>query len=67
VIDELGYVPLSQTGAELLFPGVQPVLRAWLDRLTRHVHMLEMNGVSYWLEQKNTARAANLPDSPPEE
>ena len=30
IIDELGYVPLAPTGAELLFGGVQPTLRAGL-------------------------------------
>ena len=31
IIDELGFVPLSKTGAELLFEVFQPALRAWLD------------------------------------
>src|SRR6266567_7026979 len=60
VIDELGYVPLSQTGAELLF-----------ERLTHHVHILEMNGDSYRLKQskrrQRAARAASIPDIPPDE
>ena len=77
VIDELGYVPLSQTGAELLFEvfsqryergstivtsnlpfdewtGVfasERLTGALLDRLTHHVHILEMNGDSYRLKQ----------------
>ena len=97
VIDELGYVPLSQTGAELLFEvfsqryergstivtsnlpfdewtGVfasERLTGALLDRLTHHVHILEMNGDSYRLKQSKRrqrgARATNLPDSPPEE
>lgn len=97
VIDELGYVPLSQTGAELLFEvfsqryergstivtsnlpfdewtGVfasERLTGALLDRLTHHVHILEMNGDSYRLKQSKRrqrgARAANLPDSPTEE
>jgi DNA replication protein DnaC len=72
VFDELGYVPLSQTGAELLFEvfsqryergstivtsnlpfdewtGVfasERLTGALLDRLTHHVHILEMNGES---------------------
>ena len=97
VIDELGYVPLSQTGAELLFEvfsqryergstivtsnqpfdewtGVfasERLTGALLDRLTHHVHILEMNGDSYRLKQSKRrqrgARAAAIPDSPPEE
>ena len=97
IIDELGYVPLSQTGAELLFEvfsqryergstivtsnlpfdewtGVfasERLTGALLDRLTHHVHILEMNGDSYRLEQSKRRpradRAADLPDSPPEQ
>ena len=97
VIDELGYVPLSQTGAELLFEvfsqryergstivtsnlpfdewtGVfasERLTGALLDRLTHHVHILEMNGDSYRLKQskrrQRAARAPNIPDSPPKE
>jgi DNA replication protein DnaC len=77
IIDELGYVPLSQTGAELLFEvfsqryergativtsnlpfdewtsvfGSERLTGALLDRLTHHVHILEMNGDSYRLAQ----------------
>jgi DNA replication protein DnaC len=97
VIDELGYVPLSQTGAELLFEvfsqryergstivtsnlpfdewtGVfasERLTGALLDRLTHHVHILEMNGDSYRLKQsKRRLRAkpaTDLHDSPSEE
>jgi DNA replication protein DnaC len=97
VIDELGYVPLSQTGAELLFEvfsqryergstivtsnlpfdewtGVfasERLTGALLDRLTHHVHILEMNGDSYRLKQSKRrlsgARATTIPDNPPEE
>ena len=96
VIDELGYVPLSQTGAELLFEvfsqryergstivtsnlpfdewtGVfasERLTGALLDRLTHHVHILEMNGDSYRLRQskrrQRAARVADLPDNPSE-
>jgi len=96
VIDELGYVPLSQTGAELLFEvfsqryergstivtsnlpfdewtGVfasERLTGALLDRLTHHVHILEMNGDSYRLRQskrrQRTAREAASLDSPPD-
>jgi DNA replication protein DnaC len=82
IIDELGYVPLSQTGAELLFEvfsqrhergstivtsnlpfdewtsvfGNQRLTGALLDRLTHHVHILEMNGESYRLKQSKARR-----------
>ena len=87
IIDELGYVPLSQTGAELLFEvfsqryergstivtshlpfdewtGVfasERLTGALLDRLTHHVHILEMNGDSYRLKQSKR-RARSIPD-----
>ena len=87
VIDELGYVPLSQTGAELLFEvfsqryergstivtsnlpfdewtGVfasERLTGALLDRLTHHVHILEMNGDSYRLKQSKR-RSRSIPD-----
>ena len=91
VIDELGYVPLSQTGAELLFEvfsqryergstivtsnlpfdewtGVfasERLTGALLDRLTHHVHILEMNGDSYRLKQsKRRQRAAEVANAP---
>ena len=75
IIDEQGFVPLSPTGAELLFEvfsqryergsvmvttnlpfdewtevfGSERLTGALLDRLTHHVHILEMNGDSYRL------------------
>jgi DNA replication protein DnaC len=75
-------VPLSQTGAELLFElfsqrhepgstivtsnlpfdewtsvfGNQRLTGALLDRLTHHVHILEMNGESYRLKQSKARR-----------
>lgn len=90
IVDELGYVPLSQTGAELLFEvfsqryergstivtsnlpfdewtsvfGSERLTGALLDRLTHHVHILEMNGESYRLaHSKRRARRAR-PDDP---
>ena len=77
IVDELGYVPLSTSGAELLFEvfsqryerastivtsnlpfdewtgvfGSERLTGALLDRLTHHVHILEMNGDSYRLKQ----------------
>jgi len=77
IIDELGFVPLSKTGAELLFEifsqryergsilvtsnlpfdewtevfGSERLTGALLDRLTHHVHILEMNGESFRLNQ----------------
>ncbi len=82
IIDELGYVPLSPTGAELLFEvfsqryergstlvtsnlpfdewtavfGAERLTGALLDRLTHHVHTLEMNGESYRLKASRRRR-----------
>jgi DNA replication protein DnaC len=82
IVDELGYVPLSQTGAELLFEafsqrhergstlvtsnlpfeewtsvfGSERLTGALLDRLTHHVHILEMNGDSYRLKHSKARR-----------
>ena len=82
IVDELGYVPLSKTGAELLFEifsqryerastlvtsnlpfdewtevfGSERLTGALLDRLTHHVHILEMNGDSYRLKQSRRKR-----------
>jgi len=82
IIDELGYVPLSPTGAELLFEvfsqryergstlvtsnlpfdewtavfGAERLTGALLDRLTHHVHILEMNGESYRLRASRRRR-----------
>ena len=82
IVDELGYVPLSKTGAELLFEifsqryeqastlvtsnlpfnewteifGSARLTGALLDRLTHHVHILELNGDSYRLAHSQHAR-----------
>jgi len=84
IVDELGFVPLSKTGAELLFEvfsqryergstmvtsnlpfqewteilGSERLTEALLDRLTRHVHILETNGDSYRLKQSRKKRPA---------
>ena len=85
IIDELGFVPLSRTGAELLFEvfsqryergsilvttnlpfdewtemfGSERLTGALLDRLTHHVHIIEMNGDSYRLRQ--SSRVDSMP------
>jgi DNA replication protein DnaC len=92
IIDELGYVPLSQTGAELLFEvfsqryergstivtsnlpfdewtavfASERLTGALLDRLTHHVHILEMNGESYRLahSKKRQSRAPSAQPAP---
>ena len=91
IIDELGYVPLSTTGAELLFEifsqryergstlvtsnlpfdewtsvfGSERLTGALLDRLTHHVHILEMNGDSFRLahSKRRSRRARSEPPS----
>ena len=88
IIDELGFVPLSTTGAELLFEvfsqryergsilvtinlpfdewtdvfGSERLTGALLDRLTHHVHILEMNGESYRLKGSRQNAATPGPD-----
>jgi len=83
IIDELGFVPLSKSGAELLFEVIsqryehgsiiitsnlpfdewtevfrsERLTGAILDRLTHHVHILEMNGESYRLAHSKKRRA----------
>ena len=85
IVDELGFVPLSKTGAELLFEmlsqryergstmvtsnlpfqewtevlGSERLTGALLDRLTHHVHILEMNGDSFRLKQSRRTRTPN--------
>ena len=82
IVDELGYVPLTQTGSELLFNafsrryenGATVVtsnlpFQEWttvfanerltgplLDRITHHVHILEMNDESFRLRQSRSRR-----------
>ena len=92
-IAELGFVPLSTTGAELLFEvfsqryergsvlvttnlpfdewtdvfGSERLTGALLDRLTHHVHILEMNGESYRLKRSREGVASQPSDEPHEE
>src|ERR1700721_3628275 len=82
IVDELGFVPLSKTGAEMLFEvfsqryertstlvtsnlpfaewtevlGSERLTGALLDRLTHHVHILEMNGDSFRLKNSRKTR-----------
>jgi DNA replication protein DnaC len=82
IVDELGFVPLSKTGAELLFElisqryerasilvtsnlpidkwtevfGSERLTGVLLDRLTHHVHIVEINGDSYRLKQSRRKR-----------
>jgi len=88
IVDELGYVPFTAVGAELLFEvfsrryehgatlvtsnlpfdewtsvfGSERLTGALLDRLTHHVHILEMNGDSYRLSasKKRARKAASM-------
>jgi len=89
IVDELGYVPFSKTGAELLFDvfskryetgsciitsnlpfaewtqifGCERLTGALLDRLTHHMHILEMNGESYRLASaKKATQKSQLKD-----
>ena len=90
IIDEMGFVPLSRTGAELLFEifsqryergstlvttnlpfdewtevfGSERLTGALLDRLTHHVHILEMNGESYRLERSREGATSQSTDAP---
>ena len=90
IIDELGFVPLSTTGAELLFEvfskcyergsvlvttnlpsddwtdvfGAERLTGALLDRLTHHIHILEMIGDIYRLKGNRHDAGPQLPDCP---
>ena len=85
IVDELGYVPFTAVGAELLFEifsrryeqgatlvtsnlpfdewtsvlGSERLTGALLDRLTHHVHILEMNGESYRLASSKKRQRMN--------
>ena len=84
ILDELGYVPFTAVGSELLFEvfsqryergatlvtsnlpfdewtsifGSERLTGALLDRLTHHVHILEMNGESFRLATSKEGAAA---------
>jgi DNA replication protein DnaC len=86
IVDELGFVPLSKTGAEMLFEifsqryeraatmvtsnlpfnewteilGSERLTGALLDRLTHHVHILEMNGESYRLKESKQSKSGKV-------
>ena len=88
IIDDLGFEPLSRTGAELLFEvfsqryergsivvttnlpvdkwtevlGSERLTGALLNRLTHHVHILEMNGESYRFKRSRETGASQAPD-----
>ena len=90
IIDELGFAPLSPTGAELLFEvfsqryergsilvttnlpfdewtqvfGSERLTGALLDRLTHHVHILEMNGDSYRLKHSRQNAPSQASEEP---
>ena len=83
-------MPLSRTGAELLFEifsqryergstlittnlpfdewtevsGSERLTGALLDRLTHHVHILEMNGESYRLKRSRENAVPQAPEDP---
>jgi DNA replication protein DnaC len=91
IVDEPGYVPLSPTGAELLFEtfsqryergsiivtsnlpfdewtsvfASERLTGALLDRLTHHVHILEMNGDSYRLKHSKRRITEDQPQQEP--
>ncbi|MSP05588.1 MAG: hypothetical protein EXR05_10245 [Acetobacteraceae bacterium] len=98
IVDELGYVPFTAAGSELLFEvfsqryergatlvtsnlpfdewasvfGSERLTGALLDRLTYHVHILEMNGESFCLAsskkaQRRSAQGPNVTAKKPTE
>ena len=92
IVNEVGFVRLSRTGAELFFEvfsqryergsvmvttnlpfdeltegfGSERLTGALLDRLTHHVHILEMNGESYRLKCSRENAQPPAPDDPDE-
>ena len=47
--------------------GSERLTGALLDRLTHHVHILEMNGESYRLKRSRESAVAQAPNDPDEE
>jgi DNA replication protein DnaC len=90
IVDELGFVPLSKTGAELLFEvfsqryertstlvtsnlpfqewteilGSERLTGALLDRLTHHVHILEITAIATASSRAGINAAPPTPDRP---
>ena len=62
IVDELGYVPLSQTGSELLFDVLQPALRK--RRHNRHLEPA-LPGMDLRLRQRAPHRRPARPHHPP--
>ena len=48
-------------GGDRIDRGDERLTGALLDRLTHHVHILEMNGPSYRLAQSRARRSASKP------
>ena len=93
IVDELAFLSISPTRAELLFEvfsqrykrgsilvttnlpfdewtevfGSERLTGALLDRLTHHVHILEMNGESYRLKRSRENAVSQPSDEPHEE
>ena len=90
IVDEPAFVPLSRTGAELLFEvfsqryergsilvttnlpfdewtgvfGPERLTGVPLDRLTHHVHILEMNGESHRLKRSRESAGSQPSEEP---
>ena len=47
--------------------GSERLTGALLDRLTHHIHILEMNGESYRLKRSRETAASQAPDDPNKE
>ena len=71
IIDELGFCRCpapGRTGDHQLFDewtevfGAERLTGALLDRVTHHVHILEMNGESYRLKHSQDNAASQAPD-----